>query len=247
MRRFLRPGLAGLLLFLGAGPVTAATPPLHAMTFTTAAEPYCIAGQCGKAVEAEGIILGLNTIEAFQAYLEAQGSAPPQTVLFNSRGGMFRASIALGELIRLRGLNTAVRDDHRCWSACVYALMGGVKRQVEPDAALGVHVNRPFYGPTDTVQASDATDMLYDVGGQIQYLQKMDVRLEFLNVIYSSYTNTVHPFDAACARYMGVANVGQSPASDPCNAHIQVRLGFGYVTPADSRALLTPLKTATGP
>ena len=49
-------------------------------------------------------------------------------IRLNSEGGHGQAGMALGRLIRERGLNTFVGPGDECTSACVYVLVGGVIR-----------------------------------------------------------------------------------------------------------------------
>lgn len=72
-------------------------------------------------------------------------------VVFNSSGGNVVASLELGEMIRQRGYNTDVaftilRGDGKdslapgyCLSACGYAFLGGVKRDLQEGSVLGYH------------------------------------------------------------------------------------------------------------
>jgi len=70
-------------------------------------------------------------------------------VLLDSPGGHVVAAMELGETIRRLGMAIIVARPGgrglaqlyagRCYSACVYALMGGKKRWVPPQSRVGVH------------------------------------------------------------------------------------------------------------
>jgi hypothetical protein len=62
------------------------------------------------------------------------------TVQLSSPGGSLVEGIDIGTLIRRRGLATRVGAGDMCASACVYAFVGGVIREVERDGKIGVHM-----------------------------------------------------------------------------------------------------------
>lgn len=66
-------------------------------------------------------------------------AAPPDLVALNSPGGLVDEALALGRLIRERGLDTGVLSGAVCLSSCPYVLAGGVTRQVSRKGAVGLH------------------------------------------------------------------------------------------------------------
>jgi hypothetical protein len=60
-------------------------------------------------------------------------------VVLNSIGGNLLAGIRIGNVIRLKGFATAVRDGQICASACAVAWLGGVVRYMGVDARIGFH------------------------------------------------------------------------------------------------------------
>ncbi len=60
-------------------------------------------------------------------------------VLFKSNGGHLLAGLRIGELIRQKGLETAVSYDATCASACALAWLGGTKRYMFMDSLIGFH------------------------------------------------------------------------------------------------------------
>ncbi len=60
-------------------------------------------------------------------------------VLLKSDGGSLAAGLRIGELIREKGLETAVAFDARCASACALAWLGGTKRYMSASSQIGFH------------------------------------------------------------------------------------------------------------
>ncbi|QKN14308.1 hypothetical protein HR059_07455 [Sinorhizobium meliloti WSM1022] len=60
-------------------------------------------------------------------------------VLLKSDGGSLVAGLRIGELIREKGLETAVAFDARCASACALAWLGGTKRYMSTSSWIGFH------------------------------------------------------------------------------------------------------------
>ena len=107
--------------------------------------------RCPRVIVAEGVI-GEETPQAFVEFLQTVAQSPGlrDVVVLNSPGGRVVASMRLGAA--LRKLRAAVivarfgtegdRDfaiAGQCMSACVYAMMGGVKRVVPPESRVGIH------------------------------------------------------------------------------------------------------------
>ena len=100
-------------------------------------------------------------------------------IYFNSQGGDLFESMRMGELIRNKMIATAVTYDSVCYSACVIAYLGGVKRI--PVGPVGVHsfYSKEFIGASDFVESSKKYNM---VSGQVEiYLKKLRIPLSFLD------------------------------------------------------------------
>ena len=115
--------------------------------------PIGDAAQCGsdcpRVIAAEGEIVD-GTPGAFVEFLKKNiGDSSLRSVLmFNSPGGKVTASLKFGIILRRLGIATVVARARaegagftagRCYSACVYALMGGKKRVVPDQSEVGIH------------------------------------------------------------------------------------------------------------
>lgn len=71
---------------------------------------------------------------------------PYTTVVLNSPGGNLGAGMELGEKIRTNRFATEIGrpggagvQPGVCYSACTFAFLGGIARQVRPESVFGVH------------------------------------------------------------------------------------------------------------
>jgi hypothetical protein len=151
-------------------------------------------------VLAEGVI-GPETDKEFANFLKGQDIS--STLEFNSPGGDLQAAIRLGQLIRDAGWDTHVgyhyiagtshdqmlplgsspREDSnlkqsKCMSACAYAFLGGVARDIQEGAELGVH---QFSDPSNS---SSAAQLLQ--GALAQYVQAMGANPAFVYIAAAS-------------------------------------------------------------
>ncbi len=102
---------------------------------------------CTRVIVAEGEI-GDSTPEAFVKFVALNGGnrAPKGVVFLHSPGGRVVASMQLGEMFRKAGAAVVVArvggegfTAARCYSACVYALMGARKRVIPPGSQVAIH------------------------------------------------------------------------------------------------------------
>ncbi|SFK61412.1 hypothetical protein SAMN05444581_11231 [Methylocapsa palsarum] len=108
----------------------------------------CLFG-CGPAIEADGEITD-STPDEFSAFMRANAAtrrARP-IVFIDSQGGKIAAGMALGRLFRKAGVTTIVAraapgafelNPATCYSACVYALMGGAIRIALYQSRIAIH------------------------------------------------------------------------------------------------------------
>ncbi len=126
--------------------------PVQAMTFKLA--QVDTSARCGTTcpliVQAEGSI-GKDTATEFVEFLKTQPrtSQLKAIVFMNSPGGVLEGAMKLGFVFRQLKLTVAIAEAGRtgegsvtsaqCYSACVYALMGGKKRIVPLASKVGIH------------------------------------------------------------------------------------------------------------
>jgi hypothetical protein len=139
--RLLQTFAGGALLLAG----TAGAHASDAMTFES------VGAGSVNAVSATGSITE-QTPQAFAAYLrEGSHGTQPLTVYIDSPGGVVLSSMELGQLMRKAHVTVVVGkanagffsgpnvDAGECYSACVYALMGGSRRVIPPNSQVGIH------------------------------------------------------------------------------------------------------------
>ncbi len=128
-----------------------------------------------------------TTPGAFRQFLAGEKYQP--VVYFDSPGGRVTAALELGRLIRARGLDTYVggpyesfegfsgpaREKTRtlarrgiCFSACAYAFLGGVSREINEGGSYGVHQfysgGRPLGDSTTQVAMTVLASYLDEMG-----------------------------------------------------------------------------------
>lgn len=91
----------------------------------------------GGIMKAEGSI-DLGASGRFAEEIAARGEYV-KAVSLNSPGGSVDDALAMSTLIREKGLNTKVAKKALCVSSCPLVFAGGVAREAEVDAILGVH------------------------------------------------------------------------------------------------------------
>lgn len=71
--------------------------------------------------------------------VEELRAANPALVTIDSPGGSVADALEIGRHLRAEGINTRLAADAVCLSACPYIFVGGVAREIEEGARLGVH------------------------------------------------------------------------------------------------------------
>jgi hypothetical protein len=92
---------------------------------------------CPIEIRAEGAI-GPTSAADFRAVMNTVNAAHV-TVSLASPGGSLIGGMQLGAAFRDSNATVAIKNNTRCVSACVYALLGGTVRRAEPNARIGVH------------------------------------------------------------------------------------------------------------
>ena len=91
----------------------------------------------GGLLKAEGSI-DPGAADRFAEEIAARGEYV-KAVTLNSPGGSVEDALAMSKLIREKGLNTKVATKALCASSCPLVFAGGVAREAEENAILGVH------------------------------------------------------------------------------------------------------------
>jgi hypothetical protein len=108
----------------------------------------------GGRLEAKGAITP-GTAARFAEEIAKRGDYV-KTVVLNSPGGSVQDALAMGKLIREKGLSTRVESGGHCASSCPLVFSGGVERVAEKGASIGVHQVFALQGdgaPADTGMA----------------------------------------------------------------------------------------------
>ena len=106
----------------------------------------------GGLLKAEGSI-DLGAADRFAEEIAARGEYV-KAVSLNSPGGSVEDALKMSKLIREKGLNTRVAAKALCASSCPLVFAGGVAREAEKDAILGVH--QVFNAGTERPSAEQA-------------------------------------------------------------------------------------------
>ncbi|MBI3513338.1 MAG: hypothetical protein HY060_04640 [Proteobacteria bacterium] len=105
---------------------------------TAAALEFSVVGSPPEAIVATGDIVR-DDVAKFQR-LTASLPRRPGTVYLSSGGGSLGEGMALGSFFRSEGFATRVGRNQSCASACVFAFLGGIIREVDPAGRVGVHM-----------------------------------------------------------------------------------------------------------
>lgn len=126
-----------------------------------------------------GILSAQGSIEPgaagrFAAEIEARGEYV-KTVLLNSPGGAVGDAMAISKLIRERKLVTKVASGGLCASSCPIVMAGGVIREAEKGAVIGVH--QIFNGSKEKLSAERAMSEAQRTTADIsRHLEEMGIK-----------------------------------------------------------------------
>lgn len=153
---------------------------------------------CAQAIAADGEISD-STPGEFIAFVRAHARSRNvrSVILLNSPGGKVVASMELGRVFRKVGAATVVAraveagDGRvhlaagRCFSACVYALMGGRKRVVPAQSLVGIHRMFALQAGADPAGGGATYRRRYDNGDMrnalARYSKSMGVSRDLIN------------------------------------------------------------------
>jgi hypothetical protein len=146
----LRAALGLTFALFGTFPPAVVRAEAGSMTFRTEALATAQCGaRCPHVIIADGVIEA-DTPQAFVDFLrnDSTDAKLRRIVFFNSRGGNVVASMVFGHLLReLRIAGIVGRFESgsagpytgECLSACVYAMMGAVRRVAPPGSEVALH------------------------------------------------------------------------------------------------------------
>lgn len=150
---------------------------------------------CPQIIAAQGEIAE-GTPDAFLDFVSQNVSAGNlrSIVLLDSPGGKVVASMEFGQAIRKLGMAVIIARpaadqstslvSGRCYSACVYALMGGKKRVIPPQSRVGIHRMFNFSTSFDFSEGL-VRERNYDDGGMramlARYASGMGVSADLVN------------------------------------------------------------------
>jgi hypothetical protein len=178
------------------------------MSFRVASlESHECGRHCPDVIVADGVIEA-ETPQAFVDFLKSGSSDSKlrRIVFFNSRGGNVVASMVFGHILReLRIAGVVGRFDGsgdpgpyvgECLSACVYALMGAVRRIAPPGSEVGLHrmsiienESSGFFGLPHVTRSFADPPMVAVLG---RYARRMGVDPALVRTAESLPPDTVH-------------------------------------------------------
>jgi hypothetical protein len=186
------------VLALGSFPAPAASAEEMSFRVIGVGSGKCRAN-CPKVIAAEGEIAE-GTPDAFVDFVRRNvgGGDLHGIVLLDSPGGKVVASMEFGQTLRRLGMavivarpaadqsaGTMTLVSGRCYSACVYALMGGRKRVIPAQSRVGIH--RMFnYSTSFDLAEGFHRQRNYDDGGMramlARYASGMGVSADLVNL-----------------------------------------------------------------
>ncbi|NLS02764.1 hypothetical protein HGP14_05180 [Rhizobium sp. P32RR-XVIII] len=126
-----------------------------------------------------GVLLAQGAIEPgaagrFEKELEARGEYV-KTVSLDSPGGSVGDALAISKLIRERNIGTRVANGALCASSCPIIMAGGVRREAEEGAVIGVH--QVFNGSRDKLSPERAMSEAQRTTADVtRHLGKMGIK-----------------------------------------------------------------------
>lgn len=110
---------------------------------------------------------------------------------FNSPGGDLFEAVKIGKYIHSMNFNTLISQNSICYSACFFSFIGGVNRNIEPHAKLGVH---QFYGGKGTPGYVESTTQ-YLTAQLLEYTARMGVNIETMKFAFQTPPQSMYVFN----------------------------------------------------
>jgi hypothetical protein len=171
-------------------------------------------GPCPRVIAAEGEIVE-DTPGSFLSFIQQNAGSGDlhSIVLLNSPGGKVGASMEFGSVLRRLGTavivarpaaDTEASGDllaGRCYSACVYALMGGRKRVIPPLSSVGVHRMFNYVLSPDPAGGEPLRKRNYDDGNMrarlLRYSNRMGISNDLINYAERTSPDQLHVLSRA--------------------------------------------------
>lgn len=171
-------------------------------------------GRCPTVIVAQGEIVE-DTPNAFVSFVQqnARGGDLHSVVLLDSPGGKVGASMEFGQVLRRLGAavivarpaaDTETTGDllaGRCYSACVYALMGGRKRVIPRLSSVGVHRMFNYVLARDPAGGEPLRRRHYDHGNMrarlLRYSNRMGISNDLINYAERTSSDRLHVLSRA--------------------------------------------------
>lgn len=187
--------LLGLAFAAAAGPGRASDMGFRVVGLGSSA----CSDRCPQVIAAQGEIAE-STPDQFLDFVRRNvgGGKLHGIVLLDSPGGKVVASMEFGEAIRRLGMAVIVARpaatggdamalvSGRCYSACVYALMGGKRRVIPAQSRVGVHRMFNYSTSFDLFEGGVVRERNYDDGGMratlARYARMMGVSADLVNL-----------------------------------------------------------------
>jgi hypothetical protein len=165
--------------------------------------------KCPQVVAAQGEIIN-DTPGAFLSFVQQNtpGNNLHSILLLDSPGGKVGASMEFGHVLRRLGMaviiarpaeSSALNGDlysGRCYSACVYALMGGRKRVIPAQSRVGVHRMFNYSTSFDLFEGGLVRERYYDDGGMratlSHYSETMGISSALINLAEHTSPDRIH-------------------------------------------------------
>jgi hypothetical protein len=171
--------------------------------------------RCPEVIAAQGEIVN-DTPQTFLNFVQQNARRSNRLhniLLLDSPGGKVGASMEFGHVLRRLGMavivarpaaNSAQTGDlysGRCYSACVYALMGGRKRVIPPQSRVGVHRMFNYSTSFDLSEGGLVKQRYFDDGGMrqtlSQYSEMMGVSSDLISLAERTSPDRIHVLSRA--------------------------------------------------
>jgi len=163
---------------------------------------------CAQAIVADGQIVD-STPQEFLSFVSSNLPKNASSVIvINSPGGKVVASMELGEAFRKLGIPVIVATIEQssgvsgalapgqCYSACIYALMGGRKRVIPPQSKVGVHRMFQYESALGPAAGTGTLRRRYDTGSMhamlSYYSNRMGVNSGIVDYAEGTSTDSIH-------------------------------------------------------